>query len=407
MDVKNAGLVFCNPAAYADEARFYEACALIRREDPVHRVEAEGFNPFWAITKHEDLLNIERDNVGWLAAPRPALGPESQDAVREDIPIRTLVQMDPPDHAQYRQIGSEWFRPGKLRELEPRVRDLARRWVDRMADLDGECDFVRDVAMHFPLYVIMSILGLPEDDYPRMLQLTQEMFGSSDPELGRDDKSDVMTVLLDFFNYFQGVTTSRRSEPTRDLASAIANAQIDGVPIGDLEAIGYYVIVATAGHDTTSATIAGGLHALVQFPGQLERLRSDPSLVPSAVEEMIRWVSPVKQFMRTAAIDHDIRGVRIPAGDSVLLSFPAANRDEDVFDRPETFDVGRDPNRHLAFGFGGHFCLGAQLARLEAKALYSELIPRLESVELTGPPSYMETLFVGGPKHLPIRFELS
>jgi cytochrome P450 len=266
MDVKNAGLVFCDPAAYADEARFYEACAIIRREDPVHRVEAEGFNPFWAITKHEDLLNIERDNVGWLAAPRPALGPESQDAVRKDIPIRTLVQMDPPDHAQYRKIGAEWFRPGKLRELEPRVGDLARRWVDRMADLDGECDFVRDVAMHFPLYVIMSILGLPEEDYPRMLQLTQEMFGSSDPELGRDDQSDVMTVLVDFFNYFRGVTTSRRSDPTGDLASAIANAQIDGAPIGDLEAIGYYVIVATAGHDTTSATIAGGLHALVQFP---------------------------------------------------------------------------------------------------------------------------------------------
>jgi cytochrome P450 len=406
MNVRSAGVVFCDPTAYADEERFYEACALLRREDPVHRVEADGFNPFWAMTKHEDVLNIERDNVGWLAAPRPALGPDSQDADRENIPIRTLVQMDPPDHTQYRQIGSGWFRPGKVRELEPRVRELARRWVDRMAELGGECDFVTDVAMHFPLYVIMSVLGLPENDYLRMLKLTQEMFGTSDPELGRE-QSDMAAVLLDFFNYFQGITTSRRSDPTEDLASAIANAQIDGALMGDLEAIGYYVIVATAGHDTTSATIAGGLHALVRFPEQLERLRSDPALVPSAVEEMIRWVSPVKQFMRTAAIDHEVRGVPIPAGDSVLLSFPAANRDEDVFDHPESFDVGRDPNRHLAFGFGGHFCLGAQLARLEGKALFDELIPRLKSVELMGPPSYMQTLFVGGPKHLPIRFELS
>jgi cytochrome P450 len=261
------------------------------------------------------------------------------------------------------------------------------------------------VALHFPLYVIMSILGLPEEDYPRILKLTQEVFGASDPELGRGD--DVTSVLVDFFNYFQALTVGRRAEPTEDLASAIANAEIDGARMGDLEAAGYYVIIATAGHDTTSASIAGGLHALLQFPEQLERLRADPSLVPTAVEEMIRWVSPVKQFMRTAAVDHEIRGVRIPAGESVLLSFPSANRDEEVFADPEWFDVGRDPNRHLAFGFGAHFCLGAQLARLEGRAFFSELMPRLRSVELAGPPAYMETLFVGGPKHLPISFELS
>jgi cytochrome P450 len=405
MNVREAGLVFCDPTAYADEAAFYQACTILRREDPVHRVETDGFNPFWAITKHEDLLAIERDAEGWLAAPRPALGPASQDASRMDIPIRTLVQMDPPDHARFRQVGSSWFRPGRLRDLEPRVRELAGRWIDRMAAMGGACDFVTDVAMHFPLYVIMSILGLPEDDYPRMLKLTQEMFGTSDPELGRGE--DLASVLLDFFNYFQTLTRERRAQPTDDLASAIANAQIEGALMGDLEAAGYYVIIATAGHDTTSASIAGGLHALLQFPDQLARLTSDPALLPSAVEEMIRWVSPVKQFMRTAAFDHDIRGVRIPAGESVLLSFPSANRDEDVFDCPERFDVGRDPNRHLAFGFGAHFCLGAQLARLEGKIFFSELLPRLRSIELAGEPAYMETLFVGGPKHLPVRYELA
>jgi cytochrome P450 len=176
--------------------------------------------------------------------------------------------------------------------------------------------------------------------------------------------------------------------------------------MGDLEAAGYYVIIATAGHDTTSASIAGGLQALAQFPEQLERLKSEPALVPSAVEEMLRWVSPVKQFMRTAVVDQDIRGVRIPEGDSVLLSFPSANRDEDVFTNPERFDVARDPNRHLAFGFGAHFCLGAQLARLEGRVFFSELLPRLRSIELAGEPAYMETLFVGGPKHLPVRYQI-
>jgi cytochrome P450 len=404
MDVREAGLVFCDPTSYAEEASFYEACALLRREDPVHLVQADGFNPFWVITKHEDLLNIERDTPGWLVAPRPALGPASQDAGRVNIPIRTLVQMDPPDHTRFRQVGSSWFRPGRLRELEPRIRDLAKSWVDRMAELGGECDFVTDVALHFPLQVIMSILGLPEADYPRMLKLTQEMFGTSDPELRRGE--DLAAVLLDFFNYFQALTSERRARPTDDLASAIANAEIDGALMGDLEAAGYYVIVATAGHDTTSASIAGGLHALLQFPEQLDRLKADPSLVPSAVEEMIRWVSPVKQFMRTAAVDQEIRGVSIPAGGSVLLSFPSANRDEDVFEDPDHFDISRDPNRHLAFGFGAHFCLGAQLARLEGKAFFSELIPRLHSAELAGQPAYMETLFVGGPKHLPIRYDL-
>jgi cytochrome P450 len=405
MHVQEAGLVFCNPAAYADEASFHKSCSILRRNDPVHRVEAEGFNPFWAITKHADLLDVERNTAGWLAAPRPALGPAAQDAARADIPIRTLVQMDPPDHTRFRDVGSTWFRPGRLRDLEPRVQELARRWIDRMADMGGECDFVTDVALHFPLHVIMSILGLPEEEYPRLLKLTQEMFGSSDPELGRDE--DLGEVLVDFFNYFQALTAKRRTEPTEDLASAIANAKIDGALMGDLEAAGYYVIIATAGHDTTSASIAGGLHALVEFPKQFQRLKSDPSLVPTAVEEMLRWVSPVKQFMRTAAVDQEVRGVRIPAGDSVLLSFPSANRDEDTFEDPDRFDASRDPNRHLAFGFGAHFCLGAQLARLEGKIFFSQLLPRLRSVELAGEPAYMETLFVGGPKHLPIRYNLS
>ncbi|MEY2455239.1 MAG: hypothetical protein QOK06_333, partial [Acidimicrobiaceae bacterium] len=183
--------------------------------------------------------------------------------------------------------------------------------------------------------------------------------------------------------------------------------EVNGEPIGIFEAVSYYVIVATAGHDTTSSSIAGGMHALLEHPDQLRRLRDDPSLVTTAVEEMIRWVSPVKHFMRTTTEDYALRGVTIKAGESVLLSYPAANRDEEVFDHADRLDVGRNPNKHVAFGFGAHYCLGAQLARMEGRALYNELVPRLKTIELAGEASYTQTLFVGGPKHLPIRYELS
>ena len=215
-----------------------------------------------------------------------------------------------------------------------------------------------------------------------------------------------MEVIADYFRYFGELTASRRASPTDDLASVIANATFDGRPLGEMETISYYAIIATAGHDTTSATIGGGLHALVEQRDQLDRLRADLSLLPSAVDEMIRWVSPVKHFMRTATEDYTIRGTTIRAGESVLLSYAAANRDEEVFADSMHFDAGRSPNRQLAFGFGVHYCLGAMLARMEIKALFNELLPRLRSIGLDGEPKYMSTLFVGGPKRLPIRYDL-
>lgn len=402
-------MVFVTPAAYADEERFHAACALLRRESPVHRVEARGFNPFWALTKHADVLEIEKLHATFLNAPRALLTPAEADARRaaEGEPLRTLIHMDEPDHKAYRGLVADWFQGAAVREPEARIAELARRAVDGMAKGDA-CDFVADVAAHYPLRVILSILGLPEEDFPRMLRLTRELFGTSDPEMRRGARlDDHLAVLKDFYEYFRAVTAARRESPTSDLASVIANGSIDGRPLGDLEAMSYYVIIATAGHDTTSSTIAGGLLALIQHPDQLERLRADPSLLPLAADEMIRWVSPVKHFMRTATIDHEIRGVKIPAGESVLLSYPSANRDEEVFDRPFMFDAGRNPNRHLAFGFGAHFCLGAQLARMETRALFAELLPRLEQVEPAGPPAWIETLFVGGLKRLPIRYRIT
>ncbi|WP_018501783.1 cytochrome P450 [Parafrankia discariae] len=405
MDLDEAGSVFTDPTAYADEKRWHTATALLRRESPVHRIESAGFAPFWAVTRHEDVLTISRDAQVWHNAPRTAV---SQDPSAPAPPIRSLVQMDAPDHPVYRHISADWFKPAGVRRLSDRIAQLAKRFVDHMADLGGECDFVTDVAAHYPLYVILSLLGLPEDDFPRMLRLTQELFGSDDVDLARNSgDTAALETLLDFFQYFQAVIADRRTTPTDDLGSVIANAAVDGGPIGELEAVGYYVLIATAGHDTTSAAISGGLHALLEHPDQWRRLAADPGLVPTAVDEMIRWVSPVKHFMRTAAEDTTVRGVRIAAGESVLLSYPSANRDEDVFADPGAFDVGRTPNKHVGFGFGAHYCLGTHLARLEGRALYNELVPRLREVELAGPPEYMRTLFVGGPKRLPIRYTIA
>ncbi|TDC84381.1 cytochrome P450 [Actinomadura sp. 7K507] len=420
LTVNEAGLALADPKAYADDRLLHDSLALLRRESPVHHVDAPGYNPFWAITKHEDVLEVERNHQLFLNAPRPLLGTAEFDEMNrqraeQGIALRTLIHMDDPDHRVIRAIGADWFRPRAMRALEPRVKELARRYVDRMADLGGECDFAQEVAVHFPLYVILSLLGLPESDFDRMLKLTQELFGGDDDEFQRGATAeDKLQTLLDFFAYFQELTEARRKNPTDDLASAIANAKVgsggvtggDGEPLNDFDTASYYVIIATAGHDTTSATISGGLRALIEHPGQLDRLREKPELMPFAVDEMIRWVTPVKEFMRTATEDYELRGATIREGDAVLLSYPSANRDEDVFDDPFGFDVGRDPNKHLAFGFGVHYCLGAALARLEVRAFFEELLPRLGSVELAGPPVNTATTFVGGLKRLPIRYSV-
>jgi cytochrome P450 len=400
-----AARVFADPLAYADEAKLHAALRHLRAHAPVSRVDVPGYRPFWAITKHVDVMAIERANTLFTNSPRPVLMTAEADEQQAAIGISTLIHMDDPQHRVVRAIGADWFRPKAMRALKVRVDELAKRFVDNMVESGNQCDFVQEVAVNYPLYVIMSLLGLPESDFPRMLKYTQELFGNDDAEFQRgSSKAEQMAALLDMFGYFTELTASRRANPTEDLASAIANAKIDGEPLSDIDTVSYYVIIATAGHDTTSAVISGGLHALIEHPDELARLRDNPALMPLATEEMIRWVTPVKEFMRTAQEDSTVRGVPIAAGESVLLSYASANRDEDVFDDPFRFDVSRDPNKHNAFGYGVHFCLGAALARMEVNSFFSELVPRLESIELAGDPQHIATIFVGGLKHLPIRY---
>jgi cytochrome P450 len=408
----DAAKVLADPTAYADDARLHAALTHLRANAPVSMVDKWPYRPFWAITKHADIMAIERDNNLWINEPRPLLGTAEADDMAQaqleaGMGLRTLIHMDDPQHRVVRAIGADWFRPKAMRELKIRVDELAKIHVDKMLAAGSECDFVQEVAVHFPLYVILSLLGLPESDFPRMLSLTQELFGGDEAEYKRGaTPEEQLQVLLDFFGYFTNLTASRRECPTEDLASAIANARIDGEPLSDIDTASYYVIIATAGHDTTSATIAGGLRALIENPDQLQRLRQRPELMGTAIEEMIRWVTPVKEFMRTATADTTVRGVPIAKGESVYLAYVSGNRDEEAFDDPFRFDVGRDPNKHLAFGYGVHFCLGAALARMEINSFFSELVPRLNSIELAGEPELSATTFVGGLKHLPIRYSL-
>ncbi len=403
-----AAKLLADPLAYTDERRLHAALTHLRANAPVSWVEVPNYRPFWAITKHADVMDIERENMLFTNWPRPVLTTAEGDEMQAAAGVRTLIHLDDPQHRVVRAIGSDWFRPKAMRAWQVRVDELAKIYVDKMMAAGPECDFVQEVAVNYPLYVIMSLLGLPEADFPRMLKLTQELFGSEDSEFRRGSSNeDQLPALLDMFGYFNGVTTARREHPTEDLASAIANARVDGEPLSDIETVSYYLIVATAGHDTTSATISGGLHALIENPDQCRRLRDNLELMPLATEEMIRWVTPVKEFMRTAAKDATVRGVPIAAGDSVLLSYVSANRDEDAFDEPFRFDVGRDPNKHVAFGYGVHFCMGAALARMEVSSFFSELLPRLKSIELTGDPQLVATTFVGGLKHLPVRYSLA
>ncbi|OHU96432.1 cytochrome P450 [Mycobacterium talmoniae] len=402
-----AAQLFATPKAYTDEPKLHAALRHLRGHAPVSWVDVPSYRPFWAITKHADIMEIERNNTLFTNWPRPVLVTAENDERQANIGVRTLIHMDDPQHREMRAVGADWFRPKAMRALKARVDELAKIYVDKMMAQGPECDFVQEVAVNYPLYVILSLLGLPESDFPMMLKLTQELFGNDDDELRREvPPGEEMTALLEMFQYFTEVTASRRQNPTEDMASVIANARINGEPLSDIDTVSYYVLIAAAGHDTTSATISGGMLALLEHPEQREKLRADLGLMPLAVEEMIRWVTPVKAFMRTAAADTSIRGVDIAAGESVLLSYPSANCDEEIFDDPFTFDIARDPNKHVAFGYGVHFCMGAALARMEVNSFFTELLQRLDSVELAGAPQHIATTFVGGLKHLPIRYSL-
>lgn len=407
------GLIFISPSAFADMTAWHETAASIRRDEPVLRVEAEGWTPFWAITRHADVFEVSRRSDLYWNTEKSAPGPDFQydmlQAMGFELP-RTLVHLHGEIHNKYRQVTNDWFKPAAVRNLQPAIDAIADEFVARLADFGGECDLAQDLAVPFTLRVIMSIFGVPERDEGLMLELTQGMFGAADPEyLG--DLSDpfqlVSQTIAKFTAYFDDLTEQRRAHPGDDLASVLANGTVDGEPLGETELLWYYIIVATAGHDTTSFALSGGMEQLLRHPEQLQALRDDPGLLTNATEEMIRWTSPVRSFFRWVQEDTVLGGVPLAAGDVVLTSYPSANRDEDVFVDSMTFDIRRpDADRLLSFGLGMHYCLGAQVARREVRTMLGRILERTASIELAGEPEWSAAHFVSGVKHLPVRYTL-
>ena len=321
-----------------------------------------------------------------------------------------MIHLDGQEHTNTRKVTNEWFKPAAVKTRQGDIDRIADEYVAKLAEFGGECDFAQDIAVPYTMRVIMSIFGIPPEDEPLMLSLTQGIFGAADPEyLG--DISDPFQYLTDtiatFDNYFAELSADRRAHPTNDLASVIANGQIDGCPLGKSETLWYYIIVATAGHDTTSYALSGGIEQLLRNPDQVQALRDDPELALNAAQESIRWTAPVRHFLRYAQEDTTIRGVEIPAGDRVLMSYPSANRDDDVFVEPDRFDIRRaDVDQLISFGVGVHHCLGAQFARRELRTFLPKLLDAVESIEISGEPRFTEAHFVGGVKHLPVTYKL-
>ncbi|MBB5705652.1 cytochrome P450 [Sphingopyxis panaciterrulae] len=411
-----------DPTAYAAWEPLHERLAWARANMPLGVAENPTHDPFWLVTRHADIMAVGRDPQRFANGVRPTVltDRDGEALARAATPggdghlIRSLVQMDAPDHMKYRLLTQGWFLPKNLRIVENRIREIARETVEHMLSLGRECDFARDVAAHYPLRVIMDILGVPAQDEPRMLMLTQQLFGSTDPELNRGREAIKSTeqaiamlhyVIADFESYFRELTADRRANPREDIATVIANATIDDGPIPDRELAGYYMIVATAGHDTTSASTAGAMMELAKTPELFARFRDAEADKAGLIEEAIRWSTPVQHFMRSAREDVELGGQTIRAGDWLMLNYVSANRDEAVFADPFAFDPDRAKNQQIAFGFGAHVCLGQHLARMEMRILMEELLPRLKRVELAGEPARVESVFVGGLKRLPIRFE--
>ncbi|MCS6986220.1 MAG: cytochrome P450 [Sphingomonadaceae bacterium] len=414
-----------NPYLYAEPAQLFADYAELRRRPGLYWATPVGYRPFWAVTRHADVTQVSKANDRFVNRFRTYLSPIEGEQwtlkVAGDTHLfRTLVDLDDPEHRKLRQITHAWFQPGAIRQnLEGKVRAIAREHVELMRAKGDVLDFVNEVALWYPLRVIMMILGVPREDEPLMLKLTQELFGAIDPDVvarsrritdsagfwarSGNAQVDLFQVAQVFFEYFGKMLADRRAHPKDDVATVIAQGTIDGAPIPEREALSYYVIIATAGHDTTSSSTAGGFCELARNPAEFRKVRDNPALIPAFVEESIRWTTPVKHFMRTCVADTEVAGTLVRAGEALALFYWSANRDETVFDDPMTFRADRDPNPHIAFGHGVHICLGMHLARFEMRILWEELLPKLESVELAGEPKLSIANFVSGLKTLPVR----
>ncbi|AJE87292.1 Linalool 8-monooxygenase [Streptomyces albus] len=419
------------PEGHSEDEPLFEAYRWLRENNPLGLAKVEGYDPVWLVSKHADIMEIERQpqifTSGGGEQPgshNPILQNQAGDEFTKGLTggslrvLDTVTYLDPPEHTAVRGIAADWFRPANLKQWEERIRTLAREAVEkRLHSGTNHLDFVQDFALFYPLHVIMSLFGVPEEDEPRMMALTQEFFGTADPDAQRADIEPLgpeaaaqqwSATIQDFYAYFDVLVEERRKSPQDDLATIIAGARReDGEYYPKTFAYGWFVAIATAGHDTTSSTMAGTIEQLALHPELLAKVKEEPKLVPDLINEGLRWSSPVKQFTRQATEDYTLRGRRIGKGDRFMLLYQSANRDAEVFDEPDTFRVDRRPNKQIAFGYGPHMCIGQHLAKLELRIMLEELLPRIQSIEVAGERKVVQTNFVGGLRKLPLRLTLS
>ena len=397
-----------NPDLYVQRGYPHEEWALMRREAPIHYYQRPDVDSFWALTRHADIINVSRQpglfksiQLLFVTVIEPG-SPQPDEAI-----LRQLLNMNPPEHAAYRGVVNKRFTPRSVQQLTSGIERITTEVLDELAGRD-ECDFVTEVSAKLPLAVIAEMFGIPRADWPLMFRLSNEMIGPTDPEYAGAETivETLERARMEFFQYFNGLVEDRRKHPRDDLSSALANGLVNGEPLPIFELMSYFALLIIAGNETTRNATTGGLHAFINNPDQWAKLKRDPALIPTAVEEIVRWTSPVIQFTRKATADTELHGHKIRAGDLLALFYPSANRDESVFAAPNHFDITRYPNHHIAFGIGEHFCLGANLARLELQVMFRQLAERLESVEMAGPIQRMRSSFVGGIKHMPVRLRV-
>ena len=402
-----ATLDLITPEHYEANGYPHGEWAWLRRHDPVFWYERDNVDPFWAITKHADIIAIGKQPELFLNAPRLAVFTRDLPPPPEGA-SRHLLNMDPPDHGRYRRVTSGWFTPRAVRGMDAKVERVTREIIDAAAEKE-EGDFVRDISAKITIAVIAEMLGVPRPDWDSLFRWTNEIIAPQDPEFqhGATAHETLERSRLELFAYFDDLSTRRRAEPADDIVSVVANGTVNGEPLPPIELLSYYLLLVAAGNETTRNAMTGGMLALLEHPEEWKKLRRDAGLVDHAVEEIVRWTTPVIQFSRTATRDHDLRGKTIHTGQSVCLFYASGNRDEEVFPDPFRFRVDRDPNPHIAFGMGEHVCLGAHLARLELRHAFRQLRARLEHCELSGPVQRMRSSFVGGLKRAPMRWRIA
>lgn len=403
----------------------HDILKVLRREDPLHWNEGgTNWNGFWSVTKYEDVMYISR-NPELFISSKGIAGPSVKMEALANMDFAeqqqnqggnaSIITMDPPRHVKMRRLVNKGFTPRAVNAMEPEIRRVTNEILDKIAK-KGECDFVLEVASQLPLAVICGMMGVEQKDWPLMFDLTNKVLGGGDPEYQTDIPEEErgtpaaarQTAMMGFgtmLGYFRNVLEDRRANPRQDdLISILLEAEVDGEKLNEADILAFCFLLIVAGNETTRNAISGGLQVLSEHPEQKAKLLARPELMESAIEEILRWTSPLHHMSRTATAEVELRGKTIKEGDRVIMWYLSVNRDEEIFDDPYTFDIERTPNDHLAFGIGEHFCLGAGFARKELKVMFEELFRRFPDIQMSGAPERLRSNFINGIKHLPVRY---